>query len=252
MNLQLGQVLSDLTGEAGLAILHAIVGGEHDPLVLTRMRHGNCKHLQEDLIKALTGHYRKEHLFVLKQALEMFETFSQRLQECDQEIERLLEEIQPELLDDFPPLPPDPKPNSHSQPPSISVPGWDWLPTMLFPEDASWIAIPSKTITGLDNVFAWQRERSVAGKPCIANSIAVSEPALEPKKLTWQQLIKSLEPFTTCYNEANLFLLLIRIHIFRFNVRKTFVVYRLGQPNMVSVFSQCRRHNYEERSEDLG
>jgi transposase len=115
MNLQLGQALSDLTGETGLAILHAIVKGEHDPLVLSRMRHGNCKHTQEDLIKALTGHYRKEHLFVLKQALEMFESFSQRLRECDQEIEHLLEEMQPELPDDFPPLPPDPKPNSHSK-----------------------------------------------------------------------------------------------------------------------------------------
>lgn len=115
MNLQLGQALSDLTGETGLKILHAIVGGEHDPLVLVKMRHGNCKHSKEDLIKALTGHYRKEHLFVLKQALEMFETFSQRLRECDLEIERLLEEMQPELPDDFPPLPPNPKPNSHSK-----------------------------------------------------------------------------------------------------------------------------------------
>jgi transposase len=113
MNVQLGQVLSDLTGKTGLDILHAMVAGEHDPLVLSSMRHGGCKHSQEDLIKALTGHYRKEHLFVLKQALEMFETFSQRLQECDQEIERLLEEIQPELPDDFPPLPPNPKSNSH-------------------------------------------------------------------------------------------------------------------------------------------
>jgi hypothetical protein len=128
MNLQLGQVLSDLTGETGLAILHAIVGGEHDPLVLARMRHGNCKHSQEDLIKALTGHYRKEHLFVLKQALEMFESFSQRLRECDQEIERLLEEMQPELPDDFPPLPPDPKPNSHSK----NAPSYD-ARTLLYP-----------------------------------------------------------------------------------------------------------------------
>jgi transposase len=115
MNLQLSQVLSDLTGETGLAILHAIVEGEHDARVLAKMRHGNCKHSQEDLVKALTGHYRQEHLFVLKQSLEMFESFSQRLQECDQEIERLLEEMQPELPDDFPPLPPDPKPNSHSK-----------------------------------------------------------------------------------------------------------------------------------------
>jgi transposase len=113
MNLQLGQVLSDLTGETGLKILHAILAGEHDPVVLSAMRHGKCKHSQEELVKALTGHYRAEHLFVLKQALELYESFSQRLQECDQQIEGWLEEIQPDLPDDFPSLPPNPKPNSH-------------------------------------------------------------------------------------------------------------------------------------------
>jgi transposase len=115
MNLQLGQALSDLTGKTGLEILRAIVAGEHDPLELAKLRHGRCEHSPEDLIKALTGHYRKEHLFVLKQALEMFDSFTQRLLECDQEIEQLLDEIKPETPDDFPPLPPDPKPTSHSK-----------------------------------------------------------------------------------------------------------------------------------------
>ena len=113
MNIQLGQVLSDLTGKTGLDILRAIVSGEHDPVVLAKLRQGRCQSSEADLIKALTGHYRKEHLFVLKQALSMFDTFSERLKECDQEIERLLEEIKPELPDDYPPLPPDPKPGSH-------------------------------------------------------------------------------------------------------------------------------------------
>ncbi len=115
MNLQLGQALSDLTGKTGLEILRAIVAGEHDPHELAKLRNGRCEHSQEDLIKALTGHYRKEHLFVLKQALEMFDSFTQRLLECDKEIEQLLNEIKPETPDDFPPLPPDPKPNSHSK-----------------------------------------------------------------------------------------------------------------------------------------
>jgi transposase len=57
MNLQLGQVLSDLTGVTGLEILRAIVGGEHDPVALSKLRQGRCQHSQEDLIKALTGHY---------------------------------------------------------------------------------------------------------------------------------------------------------------------------------------------------
>jgi transposase len=115
MNIQLGQALSDLTGKTGLDILRAIVAGEQDPVVLARLRKGRCQSSEADLIKALTGHYRKEHLFVLKQALTMFDTFTERLKECDQEIERLLEEIKPELPDDYPPLPPDPKPGSHSK-----------------------------------------------------------------------------------------------------------------------------------------
>lgn len=113
MNIQLGQALSDLTGKTGLDILRAMVAGEHDPMVLAKLRKGRCQSSEADLIKALTGHYRKEHLFVLKQALALFDTFSERLKECDQEIERLLEDITPELPKDFPPLPPDPKPGSH-------------------------------------------------------------------------------------------------------------------------------------------
>jgi transposase len=150
MNLQLGQVLSDLTGETGLAILHAIVGGEHDPLVLSSMRHGNCKHAPADLIKALTGHYRKEHLFVLRQALEMFETFSQRLRECDQEIERWLEEIKPEPPDDFPRLPPDPKPNSHSK----NAPSYD-ARALLYPlAGVDLMAIPGMNEILLQKILA--------------------------------------------------------------------------------------------------
>lgn len=113
MNIQLGQALSDLTGKTGLEILRAIIAGEHDPVMLAKLRKGRCQRSEAELIKALTGHYRKEHLFVLKQALAMFDIFSERLKECDQEIERLLDEIKPELPQDYPPLPPDPKPHSH-------------------------------------------------------------------------------------------------------------------------------------------
>lgn len=115
MNLQLGQVLSDITGKTGMGIIRAIVSGEHNPQELAKLRHGGCAHSREDIIKALTGYYRKEHLFVLKQALEMFDSFTQRLLECDQQIEELLNDIKPDLPDDIPPLPPDPKPNSHSK-----------------------------------------------------------------------------------------------------------------------------------------
>jgi transposase len=138
MNLQLGQVLSDLTGQTGMDILRAIVAGERDPLVLAQLRRGKCKHSREDLIKALTGHYRQEHLFVLKQALTLYDSFSERLQECDQEIERLLDEITPELPDDFPPLPPDPKHNSHCK----NAPGYDARQSMCALTGVDLTAIP--------------------------------------------------------------------------------------------------------------
>ncbi len=150
MNLQLGQVLSDLTGKTGLEILHAIVAGEHDPLVLSGMRHAGCKHSQEDLIKALSGHYRPEHLFVLKQALELYESFSQRVQECDQEIERWLENIQPDLPDDFPPLPPNPKPNSHCK----NAPSYD-ARALLYPlAGVDLMAIPGMNENLLQKILA--------------------------------------------------------------------------------------------------
>lgn len=113
MNLQLDQVVSDLSGKTGMAILRAIVAGEHRAERLAQLRDGRLKHSQEDLIKALTGHYRKEHLFVLKQALTMFDHFTQRIAECDREIEELLDEITPPPPSDLPPLPSNPKANSH-------------------------------------------------------------------------------------------------------------------------------------------
>jgi len=115
MNLQLTQVLSDITGETGLAILRAIVAGERNPYTLAKMRHGNCAHSIADLVKALTGHYRPEHIFALKQALALFDAYTEQLRECDEEIERQFENYKPDLPNDLPPLPPNPKPGSHSK-----------------------------------------------------------------------------------------------------------------------------------------
>lgn len=150
MNLQLDQVLSDLTGKTGLDILHAIAAGENNPVVLAQLRRGTCQHTQDDLVKALTGHYRKEHIFVLKQALAMYDTFSQRLQECDQEIEILLEEIKPELPDDFPPLPPNPKPNSHCK----NAPSYDARASMYALAGVDLISIPGMNENLLQKILS--------------------------------------------------------------------------------------------------
>ncbi len=65
MNLQLTEVLTDVMGQTGQAIIRAIVAGERDPKVLARHRHSRVKASAEQIAKALTGNWRDEHLFVL-------------------------------------------------------------------------------------------------------------------------------------------------------------------------------------------
>jgi hypothetical protein len=73
MNVQLTQVLSDITGETGLAILRKIVAGDRDPVALAQLRDPRCRSTEEEIAKALTGSYRPEHVFALKQALALFD-----------------------------------------------------------------------------------------------------------------------------------------------------------------------------------
>lgn len=115
MNVLLPQVLSDITGETGLAILRAIVAGDRDPVKLAQLRDPRCKSSEAEIAKALTGHYRAEHVFALKQALALFDFYTQQVRECDTEIERQFKAIKPVTSDDLPPLDPQDKRDSHSK-----------------------------------------------------------------------------------------------------------------------------------------
>jgi transposase len=96
MNVQLSQALSDITGETGIAIMRAIVAGERDPEKLAGYRDRNCKRSAEEIGQALTGTWREEHLFVLKQSLEMYDFYTQQVEACDAQIERLYAMTRPE------------------------------------------------------------------------------------------------------------------------------------------------------------
>jgi len=87
MNLQLHHVISDITGDTGMTIIRAINKGERDPVVLAEHRDRRCKSSIDDIKAALTGNYRAEHLFCLKQSLELYDLFQEKIQACDSEIE---------------------------------------------------------------------------------------------------------------------------------------------------------------------
>jgi transposase len=90
MNVQLHHVLSDITGLSGLAILDAILDGERDARVLARLRDGRVKASEDTIVQALTGDYRDEHVFTLKQSLASYRYYQKLIAACDLEIERHL------------------------------------------------------------------------------------------------------------------------------------------------------------------
>jgi transposase len=71
MNLRLDNVVSDITGETGIAILKAILGGERNPAKLARHRNYRCHATEAEIRASLQGNYRAEHLFALEQAVEL-------------------------------------------------------------------------------------------------------------------------------------------------------------------------------------
>ena len=91
MNLQLHLVVSDITGVTGMRILRDIVAGQTDPHQLAKHRDHRCRASETEVAAALTGNYRPEHLFALKQNLELFDAFHLKLQSCDAAIESHLQ-----------------------------------------------------------------------------------------------------------------------------------------------------------------
>ena len=106
MNVQLTNVISNITGQTGLQIIRAIVAGQHDPVKLAQFRNPRCHSTEAEIAKALQGHYRLEHLFALKQALELYDFYNQQIQACDAEIEAHYNTFTPAIDLDTRPLPP--------------------------------------------------------------------------------------------------------------------------------------------------
>jgi transposase len=95
MNLLLDNVISDITGATGMKIIRAIVDGEREPLRLAKYRDPRCKSSEACIVKSLQGHYRDEHLFALRQAIELYDIFQEKIRACDGAIERHLETFAP-------------------------------------------------------------------------------------------------------------------------------------------------------------
>ena len=106
MNVCVHHAVSDITGVTGMAIIRAIVDGERDTLALARLRDPRCRKSEEQITEELTGNWRTEHLFNLRQALRMFDQLCDVISEYDSEILTYITTLQPEDASDTaaPPL----------------------------------------------------------------------------------------------------------------------------------------------------
>lgn len=90
MNVQLTNVITDITGETGMNIIRAIVAGERDRMKLAQFRNYRIHASVEEIAKALEGRWSREHLFSLAHELKAYDFASEQIARLDAEIEVLL------------------------------------------------------------------------------------------------------------------------------------------------------------------
>ena len=83
MNVKLQHVISNITGQTGMAIIEAIVSGERDPRQLAKLRDHRIRADEATIARSLQGHWLEEHIFELTQALELYRFYHQKIAECD-------------------------------------------------------------------------------------------------------------------------------------------------------------------------
>jgi transposase len=105
MNVQLANVLSDLSGCSGLAILKAILSGERDPQRLAALADPHVQASRQEIAQSLEGHWRDDLLFVLRQVHDLYFFHLDSITACDRSIEAHLQTLQSKVDVAAPPLP---------------------------------------------------------------------------------------------------------------------------------------------------
>src|SRR5262250_1522722 len=92
MNIQLANVLSDVGGMSGQAIIKAILAGERDPYQLAALRNWRVKASEEEIARSLEGNWQEEQMFVLQQEQDGYQFCLKQMAECDQRLQQYLQQ----------------------------------------------------------------------------------------------------------------------------------------------------------------
>ena len=109
MNIQLGTVLSDLSGVSGMKIIRAILAGERNPWKLVALVDPGVKAKPADIAKSLEGNWREELLFILRQEVDLYEFYQRKITDCDGQLRKHLESFSSKVDLTAQPLGPKPK-----------------------------------------------------------------------------------------------------------------------------------------------
>jgi transposase len=109
MNIQLSNVLTDLSGLSGMKIIGAILAGGRDPWELAALAEPEVKATPGDIAKSLEGNWREELLFVLRQHVEFFRIYQEKIIDCDLQLRKHLESMDSKVDLKAQPIGPRPK-----------------------------------------------------------------------------------------------------------------------------------------------
>jgi len=99
MNIQLANVISDITGVSGQAIISAILKGERDPWKLADLKHEMVRASRDEMARSLEGNWRADLLFELQQAMDSYHFAHRQMQDCDRKLEGFLASLPTRTLD---------------------------------------------------------------------------------------------------------------------------------------------------------
>ncbi|HVI79562.1 MAG TPA: IS110 family transposase [Candidatus Acidoferrum sp.] len=109
MNVQLSNVLSDLSGVSGMKIIGAILEGERNSWTLAALVRPEVKATQENIAQSLEGNWREELLFILRQQVELYRLYQEQITHCDLQLRKHLESFGSKVNLQTQPIGPRPK-----------------------------------------------------------------------------------------------------------------------------------------------
>ncbi len=116
-------VVTDITGKTGMTIIRSILNGQRDAKTLAAHRNHHCKKSEDEIAKSLKGHYRSEPLFALKQAVELYDIYSEKISTCDTALEQQLNKFDSKAESDLQEPPDSEKPSKKRK--SSNAPSFD-------------------------------------------------------------------------------------------------------------------------------